>query len=286
MRRRQMTFGQRREYRRMMRLVQELDRADAGLPPKRAAVRRLASRLLLAVISTMLVAVFGLVVAHKVWGVSVTSNGLRLPHPLGRPPHVAKGLGAFSFLQTQPDDPSRPVAYDPCRPVEYEVNDTLAPPGTGVLLQDAVQRISHATGLQFQYVGRTDRLPDTNAHDFRALRQPALIAWTTPQVVPELDGRTAGIGGSTPRRDDFSGDLEFVTGTVALDAPDLTVVMGGPDGPAQARAIVLHELGHLVGLGHVNDANELMYGDNAGRLDLGPGDREGLALLGSGPCYH
>jgi hypothetical protein len=34
------------------------------------------------------------------------------------------------------------------------------------------------------------------------------------------------------------------------------------------------------------DPGELMHADNVGRLALGPGDREGLAALGSGRCFH
>jgi|SRR5919106_456138 hypothetical protein len=66
-----------------------------------------------------------------------------------------------------------------------------------------------------------------------------------------------------------------MTGTVALDAPQLTHLMAFPRGANAVRAIVVHELGHLVGLAHMDDPSELMYDDNVGRLALGPGDREG-----------
>jgi hypothetical protein len=50
------------------------------------------------------------------------------------------------------------------------------------------------------------------------------------------------------------------------------------------RAVILHELGHLVGLGHVADPNQLMSETNYGLHDFGPGDQEGLARLGGGTC--
>ena len=270
----------------MMRLLRELDRADAGVSPGAVRARSVARRLLAAASVTLLVAAFLFLLAHKLWGVTLTGDGFRLSGPLGRLPEVATGVGTYTFLQHQPGDPDRPVAYDPCRPIEYELNDTLAPPGAAPLVRDAVDGISRATGLQFEYVGTTDRVPDPDARPIGDSREPVLIAWTTPQVVPELENRTAGIGGSRPQRHEFSGDLHYVTGMVALDSPAMHEVLAGPNGPALARAIVLHELGHLVGLGHVKDSNELMHDDNAGRLDLGPGDREGLALLGSGACYR
>ncbi|MCY0725732.1 hypothetical protein OVW19_28745, partial [Klebsiella pneumoniae] len=76
----------------------------------------------------------------------------------------------------------------------------------------------------------------------------------------------------------------YVTGTVTLDAPDLDRLMDRSDGLTQVRAILLHELAHVVGLGHVDDTNELLHPSNSSRIDFGPGDLEGLALLGSGPC--
>ena len=35
----------------------------------------------------------------------------------------------------------------------------------------------------------------------------------------------------------------------------------------------------------VDDTAELMYADNVGLLEFGPGDREGLAALGRGRCF-
>ena len=39
-----------------------------------------------------------------------------------------------------------------------------------------------------------------------------------------------------------------------------------------------------MGLGHVEDEGELMHVENVGLTTFGPGDREGLARLGSIPC--
>ena len=71
---------------------------------------------------------------------------------------------------------------------------------------------------------------------------------------------------------------------MALDTPVLTTILSRPDGEAEVRAIVMHELGHVVGLAHVDDPRELMYADNVGQKAFGPGDLTGLAALGRGRC--
>ena len=78
------------------------------------------------------------------------------------------------------------------------------------------------------------------------------------------------------------GRLRYVTGRVVLDQ-ELFAGFGPRETPF-AQAIVDHELAHVVGLGHVDDPGELMYDDNLGRTTYGPGDREGLARLGSISC--
>jgi predicted Zn-dependent protease len=50
------------------------------------------------------------------------------------------------------------------------------------------------------------------------------------------------------------------------------------------RAILDHELGHVVGLGHVQDPHELMYDEQLERTTFGPGDLQGLARVGSVAC--
>ncbi|WP_269320367.1 matrixin family metalloprotease [Nocardioides sp. URHA0032] len=53
---------------------------------------------------------------------------------------------------------------------------------------------------------------------------------------------------------------------------------------AVEQAVVMHELGHVLGLGHVEDPAQLMYSSNAGQLTYGAGDLNELAKLGSGSC--
>jgi predicted Zn-dependent protease len=53
-----------------------------------------------------------------------------------------------------------------------------------------------------------------------------------------------------------------------------------------ATTVVLHELGHLVGLAHVDDVNQIMFSRGGQVADYQQGDRVGLGALGKGPCQE
>jgi hypothetical protein len=192
-------------------------------------------------------------------------------------PDVPRGIGSYEFMQTQRGS-DEPVAYDPCRPVEVLVNPEGAPDNYDELVDAGLAHTSAATGLKFTRVGLTDDRDLTTGG--LAQRRPVLIAWATPDEIPDLAGEVAGIGGSVAVGP--PGRMRYVTGRVMLDR-DLFASFEADQTP-YAQAIVDHELGHVVGLGHVDDPGELMYEEALERITYGPGDREGLARLGSVAC--
>lgn len=205
------------------------------------------------------------------------------PTRLGTPPVVPEG-GSYAFLQHQRGNADEPVAWDPCREIEYVVNPDGAGPGEVELVHAAIEQTSRATGLRFRDAGTTDRRPDWGAHRPRSAHDdPVLIAWARESEVPQLAGDTAGIGGAVAIPAP-NGVVRYTTGMVTLDIDAFFLIGARPDGAGHKRAVVLHELGHLVGLDHVDSPDELMYDDNVGRLDYGLGDVNGLARLGAGAC--
>ena len=156
-------------------------------------------------------------------------------------------------------------------------------------MKGAVALVSKATGLRFVFDGPTSETPSRQ----RPLYQPkmygdrwapVLISWVTPSENPDFAAGVTGEGGSAhtglPTQ-----PTAYVTGAVQLDAGQMAAILKRPHGKQVVRGIVLHELGHLVGLGHVTDTTQLMYPQSqAGVTGFGSGDLAGLAALGRGAC--
>ena len=203
----------------------------------------------------------------------------------GVPPAPAEG-GAHAFALTQADG-TTPVAYDPCRVVHYAIRPDGSPDGGEELVHVAVARVGQVTGLVFVYDGPTDEAPSPERPAFQPDRYgdrwaPVLVAWQTEGENPALAGDTVGEAGSLAVSLG-DGPRVYVTGTVSLDAGQFPQIAA--DSPATASGIVLHELGHLVGLDHVDDDSQLLHPETVpGVTDYAAGDLTGLSRLGQGPC--
>lgn len=206
--------------------------------------------------------------------------------PLGRPQKPAVASSSYRFLAM--NDDGTPVGYSPCRPLHYVVNAALAPEGAERLVEDAIRTMSRATGIRFVDDGPTAEAPSPSRVPYQQDAYgerwaPLLIAWTTPEQAPQLAGPVIGTGGSTH----FSfgdGPKSFVTGSLELDAPQIAEDLNRMDGSAYATAVILHELGHVMGLEHVDDPVQLMYPEIGAPDGLAAGDLNGLYELGSAQC--
>jgi hypothetical protein len=193
--------------------------------------------------------------------------------------------GTYAFLHTQETSPTVPVGYSSCRPLRVEINTAGVSDEEGarsVILQ-AMGEVSAASGLDIVYVGPTlRRPPPPDANPVVSVNVPVLVAFADSTEVPGLAGDIAGLGGSSYER--FDGTDLYVTGSVTLDKDWVNGALHRSSGRQSLQAVAMHELGHVLGLGHVADTRELMAARGSRTDTLGPGDRRGLAILGHGPC--
>jgi hypothetical protein len=178
------------------------------------------------------------------------------------------------------EEEGRPIGFDPCQPIHYVTDLDQAPPTARTLLDDALAKLGEASGLRFVDDGPTDEAPS----DDRPERQdrygdrwaPVLVTWLTEAEDPELKDDTAGYATPIALDPDGSGS-RIVTGQVVMDS-DVT-------DRDLALMTLLHELGHLVGLDHVDDPTEIMHADSEVPPVYTPGALKGLAELGENRCF-
>lgn len=182
---------------------------------------------------------------------------------------------SFSFIRMQADGET-PVTFNHCVPLGIYVNARTGPTNAVEVVKNAARRISLVSGFDISVAGTTDLAPtEENAGPGAGL---ILVAWSDPQEEPGLEGKVLGLGGAWRSTAMVDGRNWFTRGQVALDGPSLAGLS-----QSTQEATVMHELGHVLGLGHVKDRGQLM--DPAPVLDdWGPGDLAGLRQLGSVAC--
>ena len=189
------------------------------------------------------------------------------------------------------NDDGQPVRWDPCTPIELVVAPEGAYPGFVEDVETALAEVRELTGLDVRVGDEVDERPDAQ----RSLHQPrvygdrwapVLVAFAAPHEngLPLLDvdhGLAAPVALGPP------GERVYVSGQVILNAERDELIPGHGDRGTSWGAILRHELGHLLGLGHVDDPDQLMHPHPVpGVVRWGEGDRRGLAALGSGSCLE
>ncbi|HEV2369944.1 MAG TPA: matrixin family metalloprotease, partial [Acidimicrobiales bacterium] len=189
--------------------------------------------------------------------------------------------GPYVFEESNAD--GSPARWNPCQAIPYVVNATEAPPGALSMIAAALAQVTAATGMQFVYAGPSNELASRERSLTAGGRwNPVLFVWEQPGQSDYLPagGGEDGMGGYTAVSNS-SGLWVVVSGQVALAAD-----AGSIPGFASAGGwehLLLHEIGHVVGLGHVNDSAQVMYpyaGPGAA-VAYGSGDLAGMRLLGS-----
>ncbi len=210
-----------------------------------------------------------------------------------RPGPVMGGPGA-SYAVTWLGAGGAPVRWNPCRPIRWVANLAGASPDAVDDVAAAFVRLSAASGLTFDYRGTTDEVPSVERPGVQARYgddwAPLLVASAPLKGTPLGAGLGTGaetVGVATPLAITEPGKpTAIVSAQVVLEA-GRPLVAGF--GSSESRgSIVLHELAHALGLGHVPDPTQVMSSggaSGAGPGELQAGDLAGLAALGAtGGC--
>ncbi len=167
--------------------------------------------------------------------------------------------------------------WNPCKPIGWRFNAGGGFAGSLKVVKRALVEISRGTGLAFDYEGKTSKVP---VRDDTSDVADLVIGWTTPKEVSQLSGPTAGYGGSSGSGPDER-HLEIGQAFVALDQTESLAPAYADRGRVSWGQVIVHELGHGVGLSHVSAPEQLMYSSaTTSNSRFGRGDLRGMELVG------
>ncbi|MCW2607443.1 MAG: putative cell wall binding repeat 2-containing protein [Frankiales bacterium] len=171
---------------------------------------------------------------------------------LASPATAATAGSTTSYRLTTVSNPTlattEVVRWNPCSVIGYRVNAALGGRQALADVQSAVARLSAASGLQFRYLGSTTYVPTAGRAPLAG--SPLVISWARTGTSSHLGSGEVAHGGWRATTS-ATGHYRISSGYVVVRA-GAPLAMGFGSGVTRGR-VLLHELGHAVGLDHVND---------------------------------
>lgn len=210
------------------------------------------------------------------------------PGPAEQQPAAAGDPDDWGYLS------SNQARWNPCQVITYRVNAHRAPRGALADTHAAVAAAEEVSGLDFEYLGRTDVVPQKVGREGYPDDTDLVVAWTDHTETPMLPDNpgTAGVGGFTSvsgKRDEAGNAVWMSTaGTIVLNTQTSWLEPGFGEGKTVGE-LLMHEVGHVVGLSHARDTSQILYPRMQSTPAVwGAGDRSGLSAVGraSGCLYN
>jgi hypothetical protein len=173
------------------------------------------------------------------------------------------------------------LRWNPCSTVHWRADLRLAPPGALTTVKAAVAQISAKTGITFVYDGTASYIPQKGNY-----AQPSSLVVSFARHPGRPTASNYLTGGSNVAYGGYLAAGSYKNGKVVYQITKGFVVIDADRYPffsSKIRSdVLMHELGHAVGLNHAKYKSEIMYPTigNYSPNGYAAGDLAGLRLLG------
>lgn len=176
--------------------------------------------------------------------------------------------------------------WDPCTVIGWRINDRQASTGALADAKKAFWRLGQATGFTFRYRGTTTGIPQADSNSWFPNDTQIVVAWARKKQSSIFNSIPTADAAGMPyylmgyHNGDGSSAYKISKGSVVIDST--LRIKGGFSSGISRGDILLHELGHVMGLAHFSSSSEMMNPVmTRGIARYGKGDLSGLEARGA-----